>query len=313
LTAPPLDLNLKDSKVVGDFEGRIGAAYTEVITKLVPSVMPRRYKDDTEREVSVTASDGTVLGLAFIPEREPYEKYEPLKDTKPRGVVDPAAPHPEKDCIFCTFQDRKPGEVFGHLTGASGRRYFLTVNIFEYALDHVLMIAEDRVSNVFSDPDRLRDLLLFTAARGPGYETWANAQGGGASVGSHWHIQSAVRRAPLWNAIDSGRAAMVNPRTETEGLRYGELANWPSRVLLYEGSNLDALLSVVSKDMADLYENRIPPCFNARVLPDGRWQVAITPMSWGYTPTKRWLLSEERTPVPDQFIGTGAAEISTSR
>ncbi|MBI3320935.1 MAG: NAD-dependent epimerase/dehydratase family protein, partial [Candidatus Omnitrophica bacterium] len=301
----------EDSAPLGFAAERIREHFEQAVRRVQPDGTPvMHYRYNPALEVPMTTSDEVPLLLAFVPERQQYDRFLPPEDVVPPGQTDVDKDHPEQPCFLCTLPMTKPWEFFDELIGATGSRYRLALNVNEYADEHVMVVAEDRLSNVFNNAARLHDLLLFTAARGPAYESWANAQGGGASQGAHWHVLSGRRRSPLWNALDAGRVTIRQPRHTGADVTYGELQGWPARARLYRGRDVEVLIRVVSAELSDLYANNIPPSLLVRVLPEGTFEVAISPMTWHRTVAKTYLFDAPDAARPALTSGTGAAEIT---
>jgi phosphoglycolate phosphatase-like HAD superfamily hydrolase len=274
-----------------------------------PVAMGRAAEGYRQREQPMMTSSGIELLLAFVPEREKYNPPLPRSQPPQPGTERVDQPHEDQECFFCKLPRIAPHEFFDEYVGPTGLRYHLGLNTNEYGTDHVMLVAADRVSQV-QDRDRLRDMLLFTRARGPAYESWVNGQGAGASKGGHWHVLSAGFRAPVWKAIDRGQLPWRSSHATSSGVVYGELDRWPARVRLYRSADIEALAPVVMRDLEDLYRRQVPVSLLMRVKADGAFEVVLGPMTWAFSTSKDWLFDPEGTPEPTHVVSrTGAAEV----
>ncbi|MGQ0644337.1 MAG: NAD-dependent epimerase/dehydratase family protein, partial [Elusimicrobiota bacterium] len=259
---------------------------------------------DPSLELEVAGQAGVPLRLGFLPHR----KAEPRLPRAASSAKDVDAPHPEEEDKLCWLLRERSEEFFGAVRGVDGGSYRLAAPAVVYAAEQVMVVAEDRAAQVFNDTGRLQDFLLFTAARGVRHESWANAQGGGASQGTHFHFHSGRKRSPLWDALDRESVRFKEIRRKG-GLTFGDLEGWPARALLYRGKDAADLAEQAAEDLTDLYAANIPPSLNARVLDDGTFELVIGPLRGERVTDTDYLLAPAGAAAPETTVGTSAAEI----
>lgn len=269
-----VSIDLSAKQPVGFAETRIREGLQEAVGRSNPDgspVVDQHYRPEFDR--AIRTRDGLEILLSFVAENK--------RGLKGFAAEVPGVMHPHpasgRPCLFCELLGEDSPIFFDRVNGAEGHRYRLSVNKNERRASQLMMVAEDKLPNVFIDPARVKDMLLFTVARGVDYEVRANSQGGGPSQGGHYHFHSWGRQSAVWKALDGGRAHIAEPRFEGDEMEYGEVRGWPARCFLYRGRDLDALARIAAWDAADMSRSNLPPSILTRVLADGTCELLAMP------------------------------------